>query len=77
MTYNSDGITSISQESGERVPWTKTITVKDEPLTIAQVSGQNQGETGTVKCSITVDGKMVKEGTAKGAYAIASCDASL
>lgn len=42
-------------------------------LSIAQVSAQNGGG-GTITCSITVDGKVVKQGTATGEYAIASCD---
>lgn len=37
------------------------------------ISAQNEGETGTVICRITVDGVVVSENTADGAYAIATC----
>jgi len=40
------------------------------------ISAQNQGESGTVTCSIFVDGTKVAEVSSEGAYSIASCDAS-
>lgn len=77
VTYNSDGSTSIQQDNGAAVPWTKELDVPaDQALSIFQVSAQNGGS-GTITCSITVDGKEIKTGTGNGAYAIASCDASI
>lgn len=40
------------------------------------ISAQNDGETGTVTCRITVDGRVVSENTADGAYSIATCKGS-
>ena len=39
----------------------------------AYVSAQNQGSTGTVTCSIEIDGVIVSSNTSSGAYSIASC----
>lgn len=41
------------------------------------ISAQNNGETGTVTCSIIVDGVKVSEVTSSGAYVIATCTGSL
>ena len=40
------------------------------------ISAQNEGESGTVTCRITVDGEVISENTSSGAYTIASCDGS-
>lgn len=40
------------------------------------ISAQNQQESGSVECIITVDGDVVSDNTSDGAYAIAQCSAS-
>lgn len=39
----------------------------------AYISAQNQGESGTVTCTIELDGVPVKTSTSSGAYVIATC----
>jgi hypothetical protein len=39
------------------------------------ISAQNDGEYGDLTCRIRVDGEVVSENTASGAYAIATCQA--
>lgn len=41
------------------------------------ISAQNQDESGTVTCRITLDGVVVSENTSSGAYGIASCKHSV
>ncbi|GAA0644408.1 hypothetical protein GCM10010174_79260 [Kutzneria viridogrisea] len=75
ITYNSDGETSIQQETGATVPWKHELDVPStQRLTILQVSAQNAGG-GTITCTISVGGRVVKTGTSTGQYAIASCNA--
>lgn len=72
VTFTTDGSTSSSQQMGARVPWTTTLSIPDGGLNVYQVSAQNDGS-GTITCTITVDGQQVKTVSANGAYAIASC----
>jgi hypothetical protein len=37
--------------------------------------GQNGAGTGTIGCTITIDGKLIKKGKSSGEYAVVSCDA--
>jgi len=60
----------ISQANGAKLPWTKTISMGDGAS--LSVSAQNAAG-GTIKCTISVDGEVVKSGSSSGSYAIASC----
>lgn len=60
-----------SQEQGAKVPWKKELTSK-ESLLIATIVAQNKGS-GTIGCKITIDGKVAKENTSKGDYAVVTC----
>lgn len=65
VTYqNEDGGTS--QVSDVSLPWSVTFT-----------GAQNQGEIGTVTCTIYQDGEQFKQSTSSGAYVIASADGTL
>lgn len=70
-TTFGDGV-SVNQETAATLPWRKEMTVtglgKGGTLTVS--TDQNGG---TVNCTVTVDGKEVKTGTASGAFATASC----
>lgn len=72
--------TGIEQKSGLSVPLKrKSDGKRGLQLTFTSgsfvsISAQNQGDFGTVTCRITVDGVVVSENTASGAYTIASCD---
>jgi hypothetical protein len=60
-----------SQEQDAKLPWKKSMS-SSEAMTIVTVSAQNKGS-GTIGCKITVDGKLAKENTSKGRYAIVTC----
>lgn len=69
ITYSTPS--GQEQKNGAKVPWKKTFKAKDGE--ILAVSVQNAGG-GSVTCSITLDGKVIKKGKSTGSYAIASCD---
>jgi hypothetical protein len=62
---------SQSQENGSALPWSKELT-DDSPLVIATVLAQNKGG-GSISCKITIDGKVVKESTSTGEFAVVTC----
>ena len=62
------------QTNGVRLPWAKTLKV--EAFDILVITAQNGGG-GTITCSITVDGKVVKRGKSSGAYAVVTCTAPI
>lgn len=74
LTYTTDGSTTTEQVSAAKLPWQKSQKIKGL-IPVYQVSAQNGiGQSGTVTCSISVDGKVVKTATGTGEAAIASCD---
>jgi hypothetical protein len=74
LTYTTDGSTTTEQVSAAKLPWQKSLKIKGL-IPVYQVSAQNGiGQSGTVTCSISVDGKVVKTATGTGEAAIASCD---
>lgn len=76
LTYTTDGGTTTEQVSNAKLPWSKSLKIKGM-ISIYQISAQNGlGETGTITCTIEVDGEVVKTATAEGEAAIASCDHS-
>jgi hypothetical protein len=52
---------------------TEGLTYEVEPYSFVYVSAQNSKDTGSVTCSIEVDGVVIATNTSSGAYAIASC----
>jgi hypothetical protein len=74
LTYTTDGATTTEEVNAAKLPWTKTLQIKGF-ISVYQVMAQNEiGQTGTVTCSIEVDGKVVKTATGTGEGSIASCD---
>lgn len=75
ITYTTDGGTTTEQANDAPVPWqSKTLSIAGL-VKVYQVSAQNvSGQPGTIICEIWEDGKKVKEATATGEAAIASCD---
>lgn len=76
ITYTTDGAGSQEQQQDVTLPWRKTINV---PAGFAFVSllAQNGGK-GQISCKITDStGKVIKQATSSGAYAIASCSGSI
>jgi hypothetical protein len=72
ITYGLDA--DQSQDQGAKVPWKKELT-STETMTIAVIVAQNKGS-GTISCKISLDGKVVKENSSKGEYAVVTCEAS-
>jgi hypothetical protein len=77
ITYTTDGMTSTEQVSDVPLPWSKTIELPaGEAIQIVQVLAQNGGS-GEITATITVDGKVVKTGKSSGAYAVVSVNESI
>lgn len=72
ITYGLDA--DQSQDLGVKVPWKKELT-STETMTIAVIVAQNKGS-GTISCKISLDGKVVKENSSQGEYAVVTCEAS-
>lgn len=74
ITYSTDAQGSSAQESGATLPWSKTEQSAGffRVYTLLAQNGMDSSG-GELTCKITVDGKLVKTATAKGAGAIASC----
>ncbi|MER7472892.1 MmpS family transport accessory protein [Micromonospora sp. NPDC000018] len=62
-----------SQENGAKLPWKKELT-SSEALVIPTVLAQSKG-TGKISCKITIDGKVVKENSSSGQFAVVTCSA--
>jgi hypothetical protein len=76
ITYVTDGMTSQNQESDVALPWTKTLTLPTgEAFQMVSILAQGNGK-GTIKVTITVDGKLYKEASATG-YGIASANGNI
>lgn len=67
ITWSQDF--TIKQESGVALPYTKELAFDgDQPRLYLWV--QNAGDKGVVECRILVDGKVIRESKATGAYAV-------
>ena len=65
-----------SQDNGAALPWSKTVTSKEALLVPTLVaSSRSESDNSSIRCKITVGGKVVKENASKGAYATVSCTA--
>lgn len=71
ITYSADGKAGIAQENGGPLPWRKEVQMSGS-FKVATLTAQNAGK-GDITCRITVDGKVVKELTSSGEYAVATC----
>ena len=74
VTYSANG-GDIAQENDVSVPWSKSLTISGD-YSFLSISAQNQGQDGTITCSISRGGKVIKTITSTGGYAIASCSGS-
>lgn len=74
ITYSTYGDEmTTNQETVTKLPWRKEVSttgiVKDGQLIVS-----TGADGGSVTCKLTVDGEVVKEATASGAFAMATCD---
>lgn len=67
----------MEQHSGVRIPWHYTFKVRKHDFTALSVTVTNNGGSGTVRCEIYIDGKMVKAANGSGPYSSAECDHDL
>lgn len=72
----SANVTYTNEQGGTEqktitLPWKRIYFML--PGKFAYISAQNQGDRGSVTCSIELDGSTAKESTSSGAYVIATC----
>lgn len=72
VTYNVGSVGGVSQQSEVALPWTKEVQFAEGSFRVAALSAQNAGS-GDLTCRITIDGKVVREVTSSGRYAVVSC----
>jgi len=72
LTYeNASGNT---EQQDVRVPWELELEVPAGQF--LYISAQNDRDSGSIRCEIVQDGKVVEEASSSGAYVIASCSGS-
>ena len=73
IRFAVEGANSTEKAEAVGLPWRKELTFSSGPgLSVAQVMATNgQGE--SISCTITVDGHVVANNTAKGEYTTVSC----
>lgn len=73
IRFAVEGTNKTEKAEAVSLPWRKELTISSGPgLSVAQVMATNgQGE--SISCTITVDGHVVANNTAKGEYTTVSC----
>ncbi|MFC3898281.1 MmpS family transport accessory protein [Lentzea rhizosphaerae] len=73
IRFAVEGTNTVEKAEAVGLPWRKELTIPARPgLAVAQVMATNgQGE--SISCTITVDGHVVANNTAKGEYTTVSC----
>jgi hypothetical protein len=73
IRFAAEGPNNTGKTEAVSLPWRKELTIPAGPgLSVAQVMASNgQGE--SISCTITVDGHVVANNTAKGEYSTVSC----
>lgn len=61
-----------TEDQGADLPWRRTVTTVS--LDGISVVAQNTGDAGRLTCTITVDGRVRKEVTVEGEFALVACD---
>ncbi|MCU1411886.1 MAG: hypothetical protein JWR04_2593 [Rhodoglobus sp.] len=81
ITYSTydDNNSGTSQVADAPLPWSITSDVERGgafDFNIYSLSASTGADGGTISCKITIDGKVISENTATGAYAFAMCSGS-
>jgi hypothetical protein len=81
ITY-TDGAGNIQQQTGIAVPLRSStgsdgLRITSRVGAYVSILAQNAGASGDLTCSIEADGRVVNTGHASGAYAIATCSATI
>lgn len=73
IRFATEGVNNAEQAEAVDLPWRREVVLPAGPgLGVAQVMATN-GEGESISCSITVDGHLVANNTAKGEHATVSC----
>ena len=67
LYWTADGM----EERTVDLPWKKSF--KAQGYQIMSIVAQNEGDAGSIKCEILVNGKLIKTATSQGAYVGVSC----
>jgi hypothetical protein len=62
---------NTEQEDSVVIPWARRMTFPCGEF--VYVSAQNNGESGTIECSISADGQVIESAESSGAFVIADC----
>lgn len=71
----NNGESGSEQASDAKLPWKKSISIKDDDLfssSIFSLVAQNSGS-GAITCQIESDGKVISKHTSTGKYAVVAC----
>ena len=74
VSITMENETGNTEQFNTDLPFSKSFKV--ERGDFLYISAQNQGEYGTVTCTISVNGTVLETATSSGAYKIASCSGS-
>lgn len=76
ITYVTDGMTTMNQESDVALPWEKTVTLPaGEAMQMVSLTAQGGGS-GKIHVTIEVDGEVIKEAQADG-YGVAMANENI
>ena len=75
ITWAAPGSFSIEQANGASLPWKKSWSPSSEPgaYEYGNFNAQMNSGSGWIKCTITLDGRVVSKSKSTGAYAVVSC----
>jgi len=75
VTWAAPGSFSIEQANGARLPWKKSWYPQSEPgaYEYGNFNAQMNSGGGWIKCTITLDGRVVSKSRSTGPYAVVSC----
>lgn len=72
ITYSTNGMGRSSQANGVGLPWSKALDIDRDGLNSYSLIAQNSGS-GTITCSISIDGRVVDTESSSGPYAVVTC----
>ncbi|GAB2974623.1 MmpS family transport accessory protein [Saccharothrix stipae] len=73
IRFATEGVNTTEQAEAVDLPWRREVVLPAGPgLGVAQVMATN-GEGESISCTITIDGNLVANNTAKGEHATVSC----
>lgn len=77
ISFNTDGVASISQENNVKLPWTKTLEMTKGKAFSATIVAQAGEGTPEIKAKITANGQVLKEEKSTGQFAVVTVSGEL